>query len=215
MSHYAWIPSHLEWLATGSVNRTCRSANPQLFHIGSLTWGVESRPEAHPCTRPCSWSFQSPPLSLFGDPFWSAHRASFSATRNVCLVSRSVSVSCSRNIILNYVLCSGQSFTCAEALKDHQTKMKNKGHACDTWYVLLRPPYNLRLSESTVGKSMQTQQIWNVTKGRSTPVEGPKPYICPLIVITGFSAPFESEPSEYSPVAVHKTTIRVSSFDIS
>jgi len=114
-------------------------------------WGEESKLEAHSCTRPCSWSFQSPPVSLFGDPFGSAYRVNFYATLSARLVSRPVSVSCSRNFIWYYALCSGQSFTCAEGLKDHQTKMKNKSHTCETWYVLLRSPCKFRLSEMHSG----------------------------------------------------------------
>jgi hypothetical protein len=35
---------------------------------------------------------------------------------------------------------SGLSFSCAERLKDHQAKMKNKSYICSTWYVSLHSP---------------------------------------------------------------------------
>ena len=41
---------------------------------------------------------------------------------------------------------SGQSFSCGEALKDHQAKMKDNSHPCDTWYICLQAPSKFRLS---------------------------------------------------------------------
>ena len=60
----------------------------------------ETRSEARPRARPYSCPFRSPPLSLFEHAFGSAYRVrvSFFATRSGRLVSRPVSVSCSRNL---------------------------------------------------------------------------------------------------------------------
>ena len=52
-------------------------------------WGGETRSEARPCTRPCSCPFQSPPVSLFGEPFQSEYRTNFFATLSIRLVSLS------------------------------------------------------------------------------------------------------------------------------
>jgi hypothetical protein len=96
--------------------------------------------------------------------------------------------------------------------------MKDKSHTCDTWYVPLHSPCNFRLSGMHSGKIYTNLANVKRHMRKSTPVEVPKSYICPVpsMQTAGFSshsAPFESIPSEYLSTASHQMSVHVCSVE--
>ena len=148
-----WTPTC--WTSPIHRPRHCDKSRERLCYFDSSACGRclrmldmrggESRLTAPSRTRSHSWSFPAPPLSLFGEAFESPYQLRFSAPFSVRLVSCLASI-LRHGISLEVRPSSGQLFSCGEALKDHQAKMKDKSHTCDTWCVLLHAPSKFCLS---------------------------------------------------------------------
>ena len=73
---------------------------------------------------------------------------------------------------------SGQSFTCAEALRDHQVRMKNKIHICGIWYILFRSHREFRLSDIQQWENLHKLRQPKTTRGEEAlQLKVWKPYI--------------------------------------
>ena len=134
-------------------------------------------------------------------------------------MSRSVSGSYSQNFIRSYASFSDQSFTCAEALRDHQARTKNRVHICGTWYILFRSPREFRLSDIQQWENLhKPRQLKKTRGGEALQLKVWKPYISPFPLMqtaSSHSAPFKSLPSEYLSVATCETSISVCSIETS